>query len=194
MPNFGELFKSGKSGAPAISEPAARTILFNGLSRLSPGYLERPCDGDEDECRARHFFGYWQDALASTSALSDDGGEAESCEGGRVDFLMVCPLPHWYSLGAGRSVMGLFYGGDRYIISFDGRVDGADRISVGLLSEGEGALLYDPDFDPRDLVAAAVYAATGREIKPYDREFSFVSVDGLSLYASGCAPFWDEGE
>ncbi len=193
MPLFNDVVDRMSARASDFTDPAPHVILFTGMDRLSPNYLERPCDGEEDECRARHFFGYWQDAVTSTEGWSGEGSGVDTCDDARVDFLMICPMPHWYSLVPARSLMGLFYGGDRYIISFDGMAGGAEQVSVGLLSEGEGALMHDEDFDPRDLVAAAIYAATGREIKPYDREFSFVSVDGFSLYASGCAPSRGEG-
>ena len=173
------------------TQPVLPFLLSNSLTGLSPEARVRPCDDGSDECRARHFFGYWQD---SATSIEDAEAEADYCEDTRVDFLMICPRPHWYSLETGRSVMGVSYDGGRYILSFEGVRDGVERVAIGTLPGSDVEQMQDPEFDPRDLVAAAILAATGREISPYGREFSFVSVDGLELFAMGCASFWGGGE
>ena len=189
-------FRTTGDMASLIDRGAGQAMLYvlidMSLSGISGSSLDRPCDLETDECRARHFFGYWQNAVAS--AEDRPPPDDDLCEDAVVEFLMICPRPQWYSLHPSRSMMGVRYQGERYIMSFDGVVGGAERISIGTLP-GEGPSgSADFELDPDDLVSAAFYAATGQVVLPYSHEFAFVSVDGLELYALGCSQFWGDVE
>ena len=166
-------------------------MLSYALGQDDPRRIAPPCSDDTAECRAEHYFGAWQDAFMCRIPRQDASSAAE--DEISIDFLMLCPKPHWFNTGSHRAMMGVRYEGTQYVIAMEETHLERNAIFIGVIPGG--VLPFPrPEPTPMELLSAAIYAATGFPLYPGTRKFEFHPVDGMALLASGCSPSEHLGE
>lgn len=164
-----------------ITHVLSRALHAGSVPRQNPG-----CDNASPECEAEQYFGTWQGAFLSPAGPSESSSGVATTVS--VEFVMLCPKPHWFNSGPHRAMLGLWYQGERYVIAVEEGAGERDLVQIGTLPGGSGEQPIASPEEAFELLSIAVRAITGYELYVKNRVVDFSSVDGLDLLFSGCTP------